>query len=321
MAVSRFGNVCGFEDHKAYWNFGYQMPRPNYFANLWTLSHYPNASVRGEWNFHEKLLAVKDAGFDGFCWFAAPEVADIGSELGLSYIGFCAVDSRNYASQIVNLAPMKPVRVNVHMGDSRMPPDEAARVWIELAKTASDLGLEVDLELHRGTCTETPEKAWQIADIIQQRTGKLIQFSFDPSHFAVVRHVEPPYARHLLEREDLIQNSKQMHLRPFNGHHCQVPMTDGRGHVSEYVKPWLEFVDALFDCWIAGCAHHQALWLCPEIGALTSGYWIPTFPDPWSDAIVTLNQLNTIWEQVIKRRRCNREIADQSRRTLKECSQ
>src|SRR6202012_834341 len=105
----------------------------------------------------------------------------------------------------------------------------ACEVWIKTLALAEKLGLEVDLEVHRDTATETPEKTYEIAERFEKATGKPIRFCWDFSHLAVVKHVSPPYAQRLLLRPDLIQNARQMHFRPFNGHHCQIPVTNGKG--------------------------------------------------------------------------------------------
>ena len=130
----------------------------------------------------------------------------------------------------------------------------------------------------------------------QQQTGKPIRFNFDLSHFAIVKHLFPPYAPRLLDHPELFQLSRQMHLRPFNGHHCQIPVTDGQGGMSVWAKPWFEFVQSAFACWQQGNAPDTTLWVCPELGAMGSGYWLETFPDPWKDAIVVRREFDRLWQ-------------------------
>ncbi len=48
----------------------------------------------------------------------------------------------------------------------------------------------------------------------------------------------------LLVRPDLIQKAQQFHLRPFNGHHAQVPITDDTGELTQEVEDWLPFARA-----------------------------------------------------------------------------
>ena len=160
----------------------------------------------------------------------------------------------------------------------------------------------MDLEVHRDTCMETPEKTWRIADLCQQQTGQPLRFNFDFSHFAMVKHLTPPYAARLLERPDLFRLSGQMHLRPFNGHHCQFPVTNQQGQITGWARPWFEFVKIHFDCWLNGGRSGEELWVCPELGAMTSGYWLPSFPDPWKDAVVARSEFDTRWKRAVLRK-------------------
>jgi sugar phosphate isomerase/epimerase len=277
-------------------------PVLKHFASLWTLQHYPNGSEKGEWSEDEKLAAVKAAGFDGFQGWAVPRSVELGAKHGLAFLGGCDANSATYQQRLAAFAPLKPVRINIQLCDHDTEPAEAVAVWIDMMQAAAELGLELDLEVHRDTCTETPEKTWRIADLYQERTGQPVRFNFDLSHFAIVKHLGPPYAARLLERPELIQLSEQMHLRPFNGHHCQLPVTDGHGKVAEPARYWLDFVAAAFKCWLEGPQDGKTLWICPELGALTSGYWIAPFPDPWQDAIFAKNEFELIWQEALAAR-------------------
>jgi hypothetical protein len=98
-------------------------------------------------------------------------------------------------------------------------------------------GLEPSIEVHRDTCTETPEKTYALADGYLKMTGKLLPLTWDFSHLAVVKHLMPEsYVKRLLVRPKLIQRSQQFHFRPFNGHHCQVPVTRGDGSLTRELR-------------------------------------------------------------------------------------
>ena len=62
------------------------------------------------------------------------------------------------------------------------------------------LGLEPAIEMHRDTCTETPEKTYALADAYQKATGELLPISWDFSHFAVVKHLVPGQFRRADDR-------------------------------------------------------------------------------------------------------------------------
>src|SRR5437016_9670469 len=42
----------------------------------------------------------------------------------------------------------------------------------------------------------------------------------------------------LLVRPRLIQRAQQFHFRPFNGHHAQVPVTDGSENLTQELRDW-----------------------------------------------------------------------------------
>ena len=274
------------------------LPDLKQFANLWTLRQYPNGDDSGEWSLEEKLAAIKAAGFDGFQWFAQPEFPELAARHGLAYLGTCDADETNYPARLANFVPLKPLRINVQLANHDTRPEDAVRLWIDLVKAAEDLGLNVDLEIHRDTCTETPEKTWRIAELYGQKTGRPISLNFDLSHFAVVKHLSPPYAPRLLTHPDLLRFSRQMHLRPFNGHHCEIPLTNGQGQVTPWGQRWLEFVEETFRCWRQGKSEGETLWACPELGSLNSGYWIAPFPDPWQDVVFARGAFERLWSQM-----------------------
>jgi len=122
--------------------------------------------------------------------------------------------------------------------------------WLRLEREAEKVGgVVVSLEVHRDTCTETPEKTYEIAERYHKATGRMIKMNFDFSHLAVVKHLSPDnYIERLLDHPELVQNSEQCHFRPFNGHHCQVPVTY-RGALTPEAKSYLKFVVALLKLW------------------------------------------------------------------------
>ena len=259
---------------------------------------YPNGSASGEWPMETKVAAIKEAGFDGFQWAALPELKDLAEKYDLAFLGGCQANAGNYSQILRDFAPMNTVRINVQLGNHATQPEEAVDLWIAMNKEAADLGLTLDLETHRDTCTETPEKTWKIAELYTQKTGEMLRLNFDFSHFAVVKHLYPPYASRLLDRPDLLRASSQIHLRPFNGHHCEIPVTDSHGKISGWAASWFEFVKDALTCWSEGKSSSDTLWACPELGAMTSGYWIPSFPDPWKDTIAAKQAIQEIWEKI-----------------------
>jgi hypothetical protein len=268
------------------------------FAGLWTLTDQP--SKEKQWTLEEKFKQAKKAGFDAVGGGTDPAVVALCEKYGLDYV--CYVDGNaNYKERLKAVQATKPARVNVQLLDHDTLPKDAVKVWIKLEAEAEKLGLNVDLEVHRDTSTETPEKTYEIADLYKKATGKKLRFCFDFSHIAVVKHIYPPFADRLLVRPDLVQLSRQVHFRPFNGHHCQVPATDGKGNETPEFKDYLAFVDAFIACWLKGAKGGEVLYACPEFGPFGSGYGLSVFADVWKDAILLRAKTEAIWKANLRK--------------------
>lgn len=256
--------------------------------------------ARKEWSLEKKLRAVKDAGFDGVNWFAEAATTSLLEKIGLRFSGmFNFPREREFASLIRAQLRAGAETINVQLGNHDTPPDESFRLTLKLMAEADRQNANVHLETHRGTCTETPEKAFAIADAYQKATGKLLRINFDFSHIAVVKHLAPAeFSKRLLTRPDLLQNGNLIHCRPFNGHHVQVPVTDGRGNLSREMQDYLPFVEDVFRCWLAGPRPHNELWVVPELGPVSSGYGISTWPAPWEDCLIAKRELEKVWNKV-----------------------
>ena len=258
------------------------------------MQHQP--SEAREWSTEEKIKQAKKAGFPAVGSGTIPGIADLCAKHGMDYI--CYIDgNKNYPQRLKDAKETKAARINVQLLDHDTLPKEAVKMWLKMEAMAEKMGLDVDLEVHRDTCTETPEKVYEIADLYKKATGKKIRFCFDFSHIAVVKHIYPPYAKPLLVRPDLVQLSRQVHFRPFNGHHCQIPATDGKGHETPEFKPYLEFVDAFLACWLEGAKGGEVLYACPEFGPVASTYGISTFPNVWKDAILLREKTEALWKK------------------------
>ncbi len=270
-------------------------PQLKQFAGFWTLTGQPLGGT--EWSLDEKIRRAKAAGFQAMGGGADANTAAAVRAAGLDYICYIDANEKTYEDRLKAAASTGCARVNIQLWDHDTLPKVAAKTWVKMQPVAKKLKLEIDLEVHRDTCTETPEKTWAIADAYKKATGKKCRFCFDFSHFAVVKHISPPYANRMLDNPDLIQLARQMHFRPFNGHHCQVPMTDGKGNLSPEGKHYLDFVDALLACWLKGAKGGEVLYVCPENGPIAHGYGLSTFPNVWEDAIFLAKETEKLWQK------------------------
>ncbi len=280
------------------------MPKIAHIANLWSLVNYPSAAK--QWSLDKKIRAVKEAGFDGFTTGLTPECRVLARKYGLKHLlGFVSTssgDPRDFAKRIQSQKDAGAVQINVQLDDHDTLPALATKHWIAMEKEAAKIGgVVLSLEVHRDCCTETPEKTYEIARLYRKATGKMIKINFDFSHFSVVKHLGPGnYAERLLDHPALVQNGEQSHCRPFNGHHCQVPVTH-QGRLSDEAKSYLAFCVALFKCWKAALKNkNRTLFVCPEMGPYHeggAGYNISGLPPAWPDAVILRRELDKAWKR------------------------
>ena len=275
-------------------------PVLRHVANLWTLMHHP--SREREWTLDEKLDAIQVAGFQCVCWSASRELTEGLRKRGLTFVGGMASgDVAAFPELLNDLRDAGALHVNVQLGDDEMLTPEAVRLTLALMTEARARGLRLAIESHRGTCTETPEKMYALAEGYQLATGELLPISWDFSHFAVVKHLLPAnFVERLLVRPELVRNAQQFHFRPFNGHHVQVPITDGHGELTQEVRDWLPFAEAVMRCWINGNSETGGeIFVCPELGPVDGGYALSTFPNSWEDAKVLRAEIDRLWQRAL----------------------
>lgn len=281
------------------------MPAPilRHIANLWTFMEHP--SKEREWTLEQKLSAIKAAGFDGVCWAGSAVLHEGCRRHGLIFVGGMASgDKAAFPGLLADLKRFGAHHINVQLAADEVLTPEALDLTLALLAEAERLGVEPAIETHRGTCTETPEKTYALADAYKQRTGKLLPLSIDFSHFAVVKHLTPDrFAARLLVRPELVQRAQQFHFRPFNGHHCQVPITDARGALTQEVRDWLPFAEAVLRCWLDGNRDNgREIFICPELGPVLGGYALSTFPNSWEQAKVLRGEIDALWQRAVGNR-------------------
>jgi hypothetical protein len=269
-------------------------PQLRRIANLWTLLERP-------WSLDEKLHAFKQAGFDGVCWAGSPELRAGCEKHGLIFIGgMVSGNASDFSRLLQEQKDCGALHVNVQLAQDEVLTPEALVLARALNREGKRIGVIPGIETHRGTCTETPEKTYALCDAYQHITGELLPLSIDFSHFAVVKHLEPAnFEKRLLVRPDLIQHAQQFHFRPFNGHHAQVPITDGKGNLTREFNEWLPFAEALLQCWLKGNRHTgREIFICPELGPVIGGYCLSTFNNSWEDKKILLGEINKLWQKL-----------------------
>lgn len=278
------------------------MSRISHVAALWSLFGHPSPSK--EWSLQRKIAAVADAGFDGFAARLTPDHRRLAEEHGLrDLLGYISSsDPSEFAQLIRGQKEGGAFHINVQMDDHDTPPAVATRHWLRMEREAERIGgVMVSLEVHRDTCTETPEKTYEIVERYHKATGRLLRMTFDFSHFSIVKHMAPQdYSARLLDHPELLQHAVQFHFRPFNGHHCQVPVTH-RGKLTPEVVSYLKFARDLMAVWRRARHNKDAtLFSVPEMGPIWpegGGYNITGLPPAWHDAMVLRGELAKAWRR------------------------
>ncbi|TAG09451.1 MAG: xylose isomerase [Verrucomicrobia bacterium] len=273
-------------------------PQIYQIVNLWSLWDYPSA--RKEWTLEKKIAAVKEAGFDGFSWQLEAEHARLAAKYNLRTMGyFSSAKPTEFKSLIQQNLDHGAVRINVQLGDHDTPVEKAIAMAVRLVELGDAMGIPCDIEVHRDTCTETPEKTYAIAAGFKKATGQLIPLTWDFSHLSVIKHLTAPYWDRLLVAPQLIQHSRQIHFRPFNGHHAQIPVTDGSGKISHELSQWIPFLEKTLEMWLAGKQTGKELYVCPEMGPVRGGYNFAQLPNSWEDAQVLRGIIFKAWKKCL----------------------
>lgn len=270
-----------------------------HIANFWSLTHYPLKEK--EWSLDQKVADAKKAGFDGVTSGANAELPAILKKHGLIVLGYISSGKAvEFPAAVKANKDMGAQHINVQLADEDTLTPEALGLTLLMMQEGKKQGVEPAIEVHRDTCTETPEKTYALAEAYQKVTGELLPMTWDFSHLSVVKHLHPGnYADRLIVRPDLIQRAQQFHFRPFNGHHCQVPVTDGKGNLTQEVKDWLPFAEAVLKCWLAGPGNQSRdIYVCPEMGPVPGGYNLSTLPNSWEDAKVLRGEIDKIWKKL-----------------------
>ncbi len=265
------------------------------FANLWTLWDHP-AAGNAQWPLPQKIAVVAEAGFNGVMGDVGQGIGALAAANGLAYIAFRRLDAGDdFAAELKRCQDEGAVVVQVHLGRHDTSSDEALELAVRLDETACTLGLETVIETHRDTCTETPEKTDLLRTAFRKASsGRELPLLLDFSHHAVVKHLDPPFGARLLTEPEMILRTRWHHLRPFNGHHAQIPVHRNDGTLAPEMADWLDLVDELLT--ILRQSHLPQIWVCPEIGPIRGGYGLSGFPPAWEQAVALLAMIRDRWE-------------------------
>jgi hypothetical protein len=273
-------------------------PKIRHMCSVGTLGGY--GGKKGEWDIPKKLKRIKQAGFDGFLGRIPMITREHVDQSGLIFAATTDVGEIPAIKPRFEAIKEAGARcVNVQMLDHDTPTARAVTVARRVMDIANELEMDVAIEVHRDTCTETPEKAYALAEGYERTEGHPLKMTWDFSHPAVVKHLSPPYWDRLAVRTDLIQLAQQFHFRPFNGHHAQVPALGRKGQLTPEFKDFMVFADQVIGCWLETAEPGREMFACPE--QIAGGYMLSVFGDRFKDVQAIRKELDRSFKRRVKK--------------------
>ena len=275
-----------------------ERPQIHHMATLGSLAGYGNG--KGEWSTEQKLQRIVNAGFDGFVGRVPLVTREHVEGFGLLFAATVDIGGiREIRPKLEAIQEVGARCVNVQMLDHDTPTKRAVEVGRRVMAVADDLRMDVSIEVHRDTCTETPEKAYALAEGFERAEKRPLKMTWDFSHPAVIKHLSPPYWDRLAERPDLIQHAQQFHFRPFNGHHAQVPALGRGGKLTPEFLDWLEFAEGVIACWLQAATPGREMFVCPE--QIGGGYFLSVFGNRWKDVQAVRGEVDRVWRKHVRK--------------------
>lgn len=279
-----------------------EQPKLIIHASGWSLLHEADP-FKDESALRKQLSLVKEAGFESYCgWPGLENLKPLLEEYGLLFGAmFDAASADQFEERIAGALAIGDGPINCQLADHDTPVEEAVELTIALMAEAKKQGARVHLEVHRDTCTETPEKTMGIIEGYEKAVGEPPLVNFDFSHPATIKHLYPDnYIERLLTPEvvPVFQRAQLWHMRPFNGHHCQIPITDGKGEFSPEYAACRPFIRRALELWLEGPRPGNKLWVVPEQGC-TGGYDLSCFPNIWNDTVVLGKDIQQMWSELL----------------------
>ena len=262
------------------------------FGTLWSLRQYPTKSR--EWSWAKKFEAVAEAGCDGLFSAPIPELAERGS---LQYLAVASFSKPSpVKAQFRAAKKLGAVALGIQLGDTGSSLADMVKLAIHIDAVARDFDLPYAIETHRDTFTETPEKTLALTRGFKRQRKTTLPLCLDHSHFAVVRHYAPcTYWERLRKPVEHLNAATQFHLRPFNGHHCQIPVLKSTGRRTPEYRDWLTYLNGLFTHLHTQKTMAPVL-AVPELGNAAPSYGLSCFGDTWLDAQALIKDLRKTWK-------------------------
>jgi sugar phosphate isomerase/epimerase len=279
-------------------NLGGNLPprlRPQH--TLWSLGKLPMNSET-EWTLDEKFERVAAAGFEAVeCWLSDDnerEVKDAldrhGLALALGHRPFTPEDTRITIDRALRLGAQY---VMGQPADAFTPLGNVVELVREGMRMASDAGIPIFYETHRGNFTETIPQTIALVERVPE-----IRITADLSHFVVVGEFYGWESENAAERmRPILERVHCIHGRVSNGEQVQVDCGDGS-------TPWARF---FVELWTEAMRHWRRhagpgdiLPFSTELGPPRYAITTPDgkeISDRWTQSLLMRDLANEAWER------------------------
>jgi len=280
-------------------------PRLMVMQNGWGLSGLPGLGK--EWSFEEKIQRVKEAGFEGIQLGTKlvndPEKLELLSKYGLSFSMGSVPKTVKEVRQALEVAKRTGAKfLIVIAGHSYMTDEEILPLVADSIRAASEIGVPLAWETHRGALTESPYRTLKLIGKLPQ-----IRFCADLSHYAVAEELED-FGKHAqfwqLPARDilslwgpLLERCTNIQCRISNGDSVQVDIGDGS---SELAKQWVHLWTEIMRRWLQKARPGEIFPVAPELGPPV--YSIQDLEgrelsDRWKQALVMKRLIEISWKE------------------------
>lgn len=277
------------------WNDGTQNPpRLQVQQALWGMSGLPLNGT--EWSLTEKILKIKEAGFEGVeAWLGPDDEAEVAAlahehelTLSLGHRPYVLQDTQKVVEQALRLGARYVVAQVSHAYASL---EEVAALVREGRALANASGIPYFVETHRNTFTETvPQTLALIAAVPELR------ITADLSHLVVVGEFYGGDAERAHARmQPILERVSHIHGRVSNGEQVQVDCGDGS-------TPWARFFVQLWTIamrhWLDNAGPGDVLPFSAELGPPRYAITLPDgreFSDRWEQALLMGRLAQEAW--------------------------
>ena len=271
-------------------------PRLRMHYSLWALIGLP-LNAETEWTLDEKFAHAREAGFEGVeCWLtpdneqAHKDALDKhGLRLTLGHHPHTLEDVRQAVAQAVRL---KADFVFAQPLTPYAPLQDAVTLLRQARQIASDAGLPLFVETHRGNIPESLNQALALIELMPE-----IRFTGDFSHFVLVGEFYGWESEGALERmQPVLTRTSHLHGRISSGEQAQVDVGDGTGDTAQFfVKMWASAMRH----WLADAGPGDMFPFASELGPPRYAITTPDgkeLSDRWAQSLVMKRLAEQAWK-------------------------